>query len=391
MDEVQTDHLKAYGAAYFALTNGVKVEWLLYYRGGSFLMPYTKVVADWCKQRGVLREIIGPAEVQAIYATIEESNMDRVVLEKAPKIAVYIPPTSEPWDDAVSLALEYAEIPYDRIWDDDVLSGELYKYDWVHLHHEDFSGQYGKFYRNYRAAPWYQAMVKADLVLAKRLGYDKAWKMKHAVALEIKRYVEQGGLLFAMCSAPITLDIALSALDVDIIPAEIDGDGIDPNYQDKLDFSRTIAFEKFHLIPDIYVYEHSDVDVTEDAIARGQNSFFVLQEFSAKYDYVSAMLVQNHTKLIREFLGQDTGFRRKYLKRNVVILGLVPGTDEAKYIRGELGKGAFAYLGGHDPEQFVHYVGDKPTNLSEHKNSPGYRLILNNVLFPAARKKKLKT
>ena len=391
MDMTQTDHLRAYGVAYWVLKQGVDVEWLLNYKGGSFLFNDFEDAKKICLLRGVRFEEISASDVVAIYQTIEKNNMEKIVLEKAPKIAVYTPPNKEPWDDAVTLALTYAEIPYDKVWDEDVLKGKLYQYDWLHLHHEDFTGQYGKFYSSYRNANWYKQEVRINETMAKKLGFKKVWQLKHAVAREIKRYIAKGGFVFAMCSAPITLDIALAAGSVDIVDAPIDGDPPDANYKSKLDFSRTLAFENFNLITNPLIYEHSDIDVTKEAQQRGPDTYFSLFGFSAKYDPVPTMLTQDHTSLVKEFLGQDTGFRKDRLKKSVVVMGEVSGTQEAKYIHGNYGEGTFTFLGGHDPEDYAHLVGDPPTRLELHKNSPGYRLILNNVLFPAARKKKLKT
>jgi len=391
MDDVQTDHLRAYGLTYWVLEQGLDAEWLLNYRDGSFLLPSLDAIKEEANRRGVYYEEITEDQVNDIYALIDRGNMDRVLLEKAPKIAVYIPEFEGPWDDAVTLVLEYAEIPYDRIWDPGVLKGELSRYDWIHLHHEDFTGQYGKFYVSYRNASWYKKTLEVNKMTAKMLGYKKVWQMKHDVAEKIKEFVGNGGFLFAMCSAPITLDIALAYQNVDIVPKEIDGDGLEPDYQTKVNFDNTLAFANFQIIPSILIYEHSDIDVSQEAFRRGPRTKFVLKNFYAKRDVLPTILVQNHTKFIKEFLGQDTGFRREKLKSNVIILADVPGTDEVKYLFGEYGKGTFSFLGGHDPEDYTHYVGDPPTILDLHKHSPGYRLILNNILFPAARKKKLKT
>jgi len=391
MDDVQIDHLRAYGLTYWVLEQGLDAEWLLNYRDGSFLLPSLDAIKEEANRRGVYYEEITEDQVNDIYALIDRENMDRVLLEKAPKIAVYIPEFEGPWDDAVTLVLEYAEIPYDRIWDPGVLKGELSRYDWIHLHHEDFTGQYGKFYVSYRNASWYKKTLEVNKMTAKMLGYKKVWQMKHDVAEKIKEFVGNGGFLFAMCSAPITLDIALAYQNVDIVPKEIDGDGLEPDYQTKVNFDNTLAFANFQIIPSILIYEHSDIDVSQEAFRRGPRTKFVLKNFYAKRDVLPTILVQNHTKFIKEFLGQDTGFRREKLKSNVIILADVPGTDEVKYLFGEYGKGTFSFLGGHDPEDYTHYVGDPPTILDLHKHSPGYRLILNNILFPAARKKKLKT
>jgi hypothetical protein len=391
MDMTQPDHLRAYGVAYDVLDSGIEVEWLLNYRGGSFLMEHLPQIEEMCQILGVGYEVITDVELAGIYGIMEESNMNPLLLEKAPRVAVYIPPTSEPWDDAVTLALEYAEIPYERVWDEDVLKGALKSVDWLHLHHEDFTGQYGKFYASYRNADWYQASVEADALTCRSLGYPKTPLLKLDVAKTIRGFVQRGGFLFSMCSAPITLDIALAAEGVDIVSEVYDGDPADPKAQSKLDDSRTLAFENFVLEMNPMVYEHSDVDVTFEAVRRGRNTYFTLFDFSAKYDPVPALLTQCHTSLVAEFLGQDTGFNKNRIKDRVITLAEVKGTREAKYIYGNFGKGFFSFLGGHDPEDYQHFVGDPPTRLDLHRNSPGYRLILNNILFPAAQKQKLKT
>ena len=391
MDLAQTDHLKAYGVAYRALAAGLDVEWLLNYRGGSFLVNYDQSVERDCAVNGVRWERVAASDILPIYQTIDENNMETVLLEKAPRIAVYIPDNFEPWDDAVTLVLEYADIPYDQIWDDDVLKGVLPKYDWLHLHHEDFTGQYGKFYGTQRHSEWYQAEVRANEALAQTLGFGKVSRLKLAVALAIKEYIAQGGFVFSMCSACDTYDIGLAAAGTDICHDVYDGDPFDRQANDKLDFTRCLAFENFQVILDPLVYEHSTIDVTPEASRRGPRTFFSLFDFSAKFDPVPCMLVQNHTSLVKEFLGQCTGFRRTMIKVPTLLLGEVAGTEEVKYLHGEYGKGTFTYLGGHDPEDYQHFVGDPPTDLNLHRNSPGYRLVLNNVLFPAARKKELKT
>ena len=394
MDLSQNDHLKAYGIAYWVLTKGVNVEWLLNYRGGSFLFTDSPVFENECRLRGVSFQQINGGQVNAIYAEIESHNMERVLLEKAPTIAVYSPPNYQPWDDAVTLALTYAEIPYDIIYDRKVLAGVLQNYDWLHLHHEDFTGQYGKFWGAFRNEPWYIKQQMEAEKLARELGFAKVSKEKLAVAKEIRSYVEKGGFLFAMCSATDALDIALAAEKTDICDAVFDGDGIDPDYQSKLDFSKTFAFQNFHLITDPGIYEFSDIDVPPSYMPRlrdPETDYFTLFEFSAKYDPVPTMLTQDHVNVVKGFMGQTTMFRKDKIKPTVTIMGQVEGTDEVKYIHGNRGKGTFTFYGGHDPEDYTHRVGDPPTDLSLHKNSPGYRLILNNVLFPAARKKKLKT
>lgn len=394
MDLSQKDHLKAYGMAYRVLRQDVSVEWLLNYRGGSFLFTDAQKFREQCRLRGISFESLSGVQVNAVYAEIESRNMDRVLLEKAPKIAVYSPPGFQPWDDAVTLALTYAEIPYDLVYDRKVLSGTLEKYDWLHLHHEDFTGQYGKFWGAFRSQPWYIRQKLSSEKLAAELGFAKVSKEKGAVALEIKRFVQKGGFLFAMCSATDALDIALAAQNTDICAPVFDGDGIDPDYEKKLDFTQCLAFQNFKLITDPAVYEFSDIDVPPSYMPRvrdPETDYFSLFEFSAKYDPVPTMLTQNHVNVVKGFMGQTTMFRESKIKPSVTIMGKVDGSDEVKYIHGNFGKGTFTYYGGHDPEDYTHRVGDPPTQLELHKNSPGYRLILNNILFPAARKKKLKT
>lgn len=391
MDLTQTDHLKSYGVAYRALERGINVEWLLNFRGGSFLMNPDEGIVSECRAKGVTYQQVSPAEEVDIRKTIEGSNMDAVVLEKAPKIGVYMPPTKDPWDDAVRLALDYAEIKYDVLWDREVLTGKLGEYDWLHMHHEDFTGQYGKFLGSYAGAAWYQADVTANENMAREMGFAKVSKLKLAVIKAIRQYVESGGMLFGMCSATDTPDIALAAENTDICDAVFDGDPIDPNYARKLDYATGFAFENYHLVTDPMVYEHSDIDVYQEATARGRDIYFQLFDFSAKYDPVPCMLVQDHVGLVKEFLGQNCGFRRDKVRKNVLNLAEVANIEEIKYIHGNLGKGTFTFLGGHDPEDYEHRIGDPPTNLELHRNSPGYRLILNNVLFPAAQKKPLKT
>lgn len=397
MDYGQTDHLKAYGVAYHALAENIAIEWLLNYRGGSFLLDAEGSLQEYALVRGVTVEILDAAAVYRINETIENANMSRELLEKCPKIAVYTPPNKQPWDDAVTLALNYAEIPYDTLWDAEVLTDQLVDYDWLHLHHEDFTGQYGKFYRAYRNHDWYRLQKVEFEAMAHRLGFQKVSDEKKAVADKIRAYVVNGGFLFAMCSATDTIDIALAAHGVDIVVTEFDGDPAEPDYQQKLDFSRTFAFERFTLQPDPLVYEFSDIDVTPeasnaiDSTAEGVVDYFALFEFSAKYDPVPTMLTQNHENPIEGFMGQTTEFRQNLVKKNVVVMGENKARGTAKYLHGNLGNGTFTFLGGHDPEDYRHMVGDLPTQLFLHKNSPGYRLILNNILFPGARKKELKT
>lgn len=402
MDFAQTDHLKAYGVTYTALENGLDSKWLLNYRGGSFLIPDDPRIEDICKIRGVYYEKVTAADILRIEQTIEKSNMDIVFLEKAPKIAVYTLPESaagklagfagEPWDDAVTLALTYAEIPYDTLWDAEVLSGRLEEYDWLHLHHEDFTGQYGKFYASYRNTDWYKELVRINTSMANELGFEKVWQLKHAVAEMIREYVVNGGFLFAMCSATDTIDIALAAHGLDICAEPFDGDPMDPNAEEKLDYSRTFAFTDFTLVKNPYEYEFSSIDASNYAQLRGpEGDYFTLFQFSAKYDPVPTMLTQCHVNVVNGFLGQTTSYRKQFVKKSVIILGEVEGADEVKYLHGNLGRGTFTFLGGHDPEDYQHRIGDPPTRLELYKNSPGYRLILNNILFPAAKKKKLKT
>jgi len=392
MDNTQTNHLKAYGIAFAGLKESLVGRWLLNYRGGSFLFPDSGNLTSLCNIRGVRYENVTSSDVAAILTEIQANNMESIALEKEPKIAVYIPPNALPWDDAVTLALQYAEIDYDRVWDDEVLAGKLTDYDWLHLHHEDFTGQYGKFYGSYRNTSWYQNDVSVNEAMAAKHGFQKVWQLKHAVAEKIRNYVINGGFMFAMCAATDTYDIALAAKDIDIVDATIDGDGIDPQYQSKLDFSRTFAFENFTLKPNPYEYEFSDIDASDYSRLRGAEAdYFQLFDFSAKYDPVPTMLTQCHTNVIDGFLGQTTSFFKDKVKKNVIILAEVPGNNEVKYIHGNIGKGTFTFYGGHDPEDYEHKVGDPETILELHKNSPGYRLILNNVLFPAAEKKQLKT
>lgn len=392
MDQTQSNHLKAYGVAFQALKEQYVVKWLLNYRGGSFLLPDATDLAALCNIRGVRYENAGSAQVAAIMAEIQEANMEAVVLEKEPKIAIYIPPNALPWDDAVTLALEYAEIDYERLWDDEVLEGKLVDYDWLHLHHEDFTGQYGKFYGSYRHMPWYQNDVRVNEAMAAKHGYAKVWQLKQAVALRIREFVENGGFLFAMCAATDTFDIAMAAYGVDIVDGLIDGDGIDPHYKEKLEFGNCFAFENFNLKTNPYEYEFSDIDASDYSRLRGAEAdYFQLFDFSAKYDPVPTMLTQCHVNVIDGFLGQTTSFFKDKVKKSVIILAEVPGQNEVKYVHGNIGKGTFTFYGGHDPEDYQHKVGDPETILDLYKTSPGYRLILNNILFPAAEKKQLKT
>ena len=394
MDLTQKDHLKAYGVAYHVLTERVNVEWLLNYRGGSFLIDQFPFIVQECRIRGVIFEPIDGNTVLSIYGEIEKNNMEIVLLEKAPNIAIYSPPNKQPWDDAVTLALAYAEVPYKTIWDEEVLVHGFEKIDWLHLHHEDFTGQYGKFYRSYHTALWYIKQKEESETLAMKLGFSSVHEEKKAVARTIKNYVGQGGFLFAMCSATDSYDIALAEEGVDAAHRVFDGTPIDPNAQSRLDFSKSFAFTNFNLITDPMVYEYSDIDFppSNNPITRGADAdYFSLFEFSAKFDPVPTMLTQNHVFTIKGFMGQTTGYHKRKIKKHIVLMGEDPASDQVKYLHGSFGKGAFAFLGGHDPEDYRHFVGDPPTDLSLHRNSPGYRLILNNVLFPAARKKERKT
>ena len=393
MDEAQKNHLKAYGIAYWALQRKVTVDWDLNYRGGSFSMPYAKDMENECLIRGVSYEIIADAQYNKILTQIAnpEANMDIVKLEKAPKMCVYTPKNKLPWDDAVTMVLTYAEIPYDIIYDEEVLSGVLPKYDWLHLHHEDFTGQYGKFYSRYRSFPWYIEDVKLQEATAAKMGFKKVSQMKLAVAKKFKEFVFGGGFMFAMCSATDSYDVAMAADGVDICDVMYDGDGQDPAAQSKLDYTKCLAFKNFKLKTDPYEYEFSDIDVSETRQVPMQNDYFTLFDFSAKWDPIPSMLCQDHTHTIKGFMGQTTAFAKRLVKSNVLIMGENKSADEARYVHGELGNGTWTFYGGHDPEDYQHFVGDPPTNLDLHPNSPGYRLILNNVLFPAAKKKKQKT
>ena len=394
MDNSQTDHLKSYGLIYWALEKKINVEWLLNYRNGSFLININNQLANEALIRGISYELISTNSINEIYATIDNSNMDIVLLEKLPKIAVYSPKDKQPWDDAVTLALTYSEIDYDVIFDDEVINGKINDYDWLHLHHEDFTGQYGKFYRSYKNAPWYLKMEKDFNKTAKKHGFKSVPELKKHVALKIKQYVAEGGFLFAMCSATDSFDIALSSQGVDITESVFDNSPVDPNYQSKLNFSYGIAFENYSIITNPMIYEYSNIDYPSNDkpnLKTAEKDYFTLFEFSAKWDPVPTMLTQNHVGIINGFMGQTTGFNRAYLKKNVVILAEVENDPQVKYIHGNIARGTFTFLGGHDPEDYTHKIGDPVTDLSLHRNSPGYRLILNNVLFPAARKKDRKT
>ncbi len=389
----QTNHLKAYGIAFWVLDQDVSIHWLLNYRGGSFLLPYSENFKKECQVRGISFNVISIAQAGSLFEEIASPavNMEAVKLDKAPKVAVYSPSTKQPWDDAVTMVLTYAEIPYDMVYDREVLEDKLGDYNWLHLHHEDFTGQYGKFYRSYKNAPWYIQQKKEFEMLAKDLGYNKVSEQKLAVAKKIKEFTSNGGFLFAMCSATDSYDIALSAEGVDICEPMFDGDPSEPNYQKKIAFSKTLAFSDFTLVKDPNTYEFSDIDSRRGNEVEARNDYFTLFEYSAKWDVVPTMLCQNHTRVVKGFMGQTTAFRTHLVKSNVLIMGQNKDVGEARYIHAEYGKGFFTFYGGHDPEDYRHYVGDPKTDLDLFPNSPGYRLILNNILFPAARKKKQKT
>ena len=393
MGATQTDHLKAYGVAYWILNKGYEVDWLLNYKGGSFMCDYSGVIEAECRIRGVSFQTLSGARAAVVYSEVqsESANMDVVRMETAPKIAVYVPPNFQPWDDAVTMAMEYAEIPYEKIWDREVIEGQLSKYDWLHLHHEDFTGQYGKFYATHRYEAWYQQQVALLETTAQELGYTKVSRLKLDVVKQIKEYVAGGGFLFAMCSATDTYDIALAAQNTDICAAVYDGDGVDPNMQTKLDYTQTLAFENFQVEEDPFRYEYSEIDVEPNMYSSPATDRFMLFDFSAKHDPVPTMLTQCHTGIVTGYLGQTTAFHKRFIKKNVTVLAERDGTDEVKYITGSLGRGTFTFYAGHDPEDYQHAIHDPPTDLALHKNSPGYRLILNNILFPSAKKKKQKT
>ena len=393
MDDVQKDHLKSYGIAFWVLKNDVEVDWLLNYRGGSFMMQYDQKVEDECKIRGVSYEVVPDAQVSVILTQVNDPsvNMDLVKLQKVPKIAVYSPKNKMPWDDAVTLVLKYAEIPFDVVYDEEVINGELPKYDWLHMHHEDFTGQYSKFFAQYSNASWYMADQQVQESMARKLGFTKVSKMKLAVAQRIRDFCAGGGFLFAMCSGTDTFDIALAAANTDICESMFDGDHVDPNAQSKLDFSQTFAFQNFILDDNPLSHQFSNIDVNAIRQVKPENDFFTLFDFSAKWDVVPSMLTQNHDKVIKGFMGLTTAYNKDKIKPGVTIMGEMKTANEARYIHGEFGKGQWTFYGGHDPEDYQHSVSDPPTDLSLHPNSPGYRLILNNVLFPAAKKQKQKT
>jgi len=395
MDQEQTNHLKAYGIAFWVLEKEVTIEWLLNYRGGSYLMPYAQEIQQECVVRDVKSQVITDVQANAIRQEIArpDINMDIIELNKVPRIAVYSPKNKQPWDDAVTLALTYAEIPYDLVYDAEVMSDLLPAYDWLHLHHEDFTGQYGKFWAHYRQYPWYKEDVRASEEMASKLGFSKVSDLKLAVAKKINEFVLGGGYLFAMCSATDSYDVALAAQSVDICDVMFDGDPIEADAQNKLDYSRCMVFQDFEIVTNPSEYEISNIDVTNyrsRAITEA-NDYFLLFDFSAKWDHIPTMLCQNHEQLIKGFMGQTTAFNADLIKPNVVIMGENKAANEVRYIHGEYGKGFWTFYGGHDPEDYQHRIGDPPTELRLHPNSPGYRLILNNILFPAAKKKKRKT
>ena len=392
MDDTQTDHLRAYGLAFFALENSLKVDWLLNFKGGSFLIPLSETVRLQAVLYGVSAKVINSSEYDEITRIIDDNNMHKVTLEKAPKIAVYTPKSSDPWDDAVTLVMNYAKIPYTKLWNEEVLAGELFDYDWLHLHHEDFTGQYGKFYRTFRKAPWYLKKVKMFRKLANDAGFPTVREWFGEVSKMIQEYVAKGGFMFAMCSATDSLDIALAGRGVDYIDPRIDGTPIEVAHDNKFKYNQSFAFKDFKAITDPLIYEFSDIDVSRYGnIPFPERENFELFEFSAKFDPIPTMLTQSHRRVVKGFLGQTTAFNGSLLKSSVIKLGRILSEDIYKYIHGRFGKGTFTFYGGHDPEDFSHAVEDPPTDLRLHKNSPGYRLILNNILFPAARPKPRKT
>jgi hypothetical protein len=395
MDNTQKNHLKAYGIAYWVLEKGVEIQWLLNYRGGSYLMPYNELFDNECTIRGVTSMVLTDVQASSIKQQIMEPdvNMDIIDLHKVPKIAVYSPKNKQPWDDAVTLALTYAEIPYDVVYDQEVISGMLPSYDWLHLHHEDFTGQYGKFWAHYRNYPWYKEDVAANEQVAAELGFTKVSELKLAVTKKIRDFVLGGGYLFAMCSATDSYDVALSAINVDICDVMFDGDALESGAQEKLNYDNCMVFKDFTIVQNAGKYEISNIDVTETRpkSLREGNDFFMLFDFSAKWDHIPTILCQNHNRIINGFMGQTTAFNKDLIQSDVVIMGENKSANEARYIHGEFGKGFWTFYGGHDPEDYKHRIGDPQTDLNLYPNSPGYRLILNNVLFPAAKKKKRKT
>jgi len=394
MDYSQKNHLKAYGVAFWALQNDVEINWLLNYRGGSFMVKHIKSIENELIIRGVSFEVIADVKSNAILQEISdpEINMDIVKLEKSPKIAVYSPKNKQPWDDAVTLVLTYAEIPYDIVYDEEIINGNLPLYDWLHLHHEDFTGQYGKFYAHYKNHAWYKEQVRYNEEMAAKLGFNKVSQLKLNVALNIKKFTIGGGFLFAMCSGTDALDIALASENLDICESMFDGDAAEANYNSKLDFSKTYAFKDFAIKTNPLEYEFSNIDATPTHVKTPEKiDQFTLFDFSAKWDPVPTMLCQNHQSIIKGFMGQTTAYNKQFIKSNVLIMGENKSLNSARYIHGEMGKGTWTFYGGHDPEDYQHLVGDPPTDLNLHPNSPSYRLILNNILFPAAKKKKQKT
>jgi len=393
MDDSQNNHLKSYGIAFLSLQNDVKVDWLLNYRGGSFLIKHYSELEKECVIRGVSYQIIADVQSTEILKSISSPsvNQDVVRLEKVPKIAIYSPKHKQPWDDAVTMALTYAEIPYEVIYDEEVLSGILPLYDWLHLHHEDFTGQYGKFYASFKNSTWYKEQKVLSEQLATKLGFNKVSKEKLAVSLKIKEFIQGGGFLFAMCSATDSYDITLAAQNTDICAHVFDGDPMESSAQSKLDFSKTLAFKDFTLVTNPNQYEFSSIDATATRKIKSEIDFFTLFDFSAKWDPIPTMLCQNHTMVIKGFMGQTTSFNNQFIKSDVLIMGETKSTNESRYIHGKLGNGTWTFYGGHDPEDYQHKIGDPKTDLSLHPNSPGYRLILNNILFPAAKKRKQKT
>ncbi|MBL7789107.1 MAG: hypothetical protein JNL75_04650 [Chitinophagales bacterium] len=396
MDKEQKNHLKSYGIAYWVIDKNLQVEWLLNYRGGSFALPFSETIEKECIIRGVSYEIVSESDYSSIVENISRNDVNQEVikLEVAPKIAIYSPKTKLPWDDAVTMVLTYAEIPYEVIYDQEILTDKLPKYNWLHLHHEDFTGQYGKFYGAYHTAEWYKKDQENMEAIAKEFGFDKVSKMKLAVTKRIKEFVIGGGFLFAMCSATDSYDIALASEETDICESVFDGDPLDPNYQNKLDFNKSFAFQKYNLYTNPYVYEYSSIDrnpAMGDPNIDESEDYFLLFEFSAKWDHIPTILTQNHERIIKGFMGQTTAFKKDLIKNDVIILADNKSANEARYIHGTKGKGMWTFYGGHDPEDYQHYVYDPKTDLNLHPNSPGYRLILNNVLFPAAKKKKQKT
>lgn len=394
MDETQTNHLKAYGIAYWTLQQDIGVDWLLNYRGGSFMLAYGQKLENELVVRGVSYQVISDAQAAQITSEITnpDANMDVMKLEKPPKVAVYSPKSKQPWDDAVTMVLTYAEIPYEIVFDDEVMDGKLPQYDWLHLHHEDFTGQYGKFYYSHRNFPWYIAQKREAETCAAKYGFQKVSQLKLAVTKKIRDFCAGGGFVFAMCSAADTYDIALAADGVDICESMYDGDPADPRAQQKLNFNNTFAFRDFRLIMDPLQYEYSNIDNQD--FERGlneNNDYFSLFQFSAKWDPIPTMLTQNHESTVKGFMGQTTGFKKSLLKSEVVVMGETKSIGEVRYIHGTFEKGTWTFYGGHDPEDYRHMVGEEPTDLALHPNSPGYRLILNNILFPAAKKKKQKT